>query len=106
MVKVKSLHDLKRAPKDEPVYVETISRLYRNIDGEWVEKLYFSTREISEITSVSVRQVQAIIRKLNLRSKYMSGKAMDYQQLKIIAQAVKMRMRGIDYKSIKKEFNL
>lgn len=89
---------------NEPVYVETTGKLYVNYDGEWIERAYYTTKDIAQIINEDESQVRNIIRKLNIRTKIMSGSNIHYQDILKIIKAVSMKKkRGKTYAEIKKE---
>jgi hypothetical protein len=107
MIKIDHYNKLKTAPKKELVYVITSGKLYRNLDGEWVEKVYFTTKEVAQVTGIAQDKVRQIIRKLNLRSRYLRTKSLlDKDQLRLIAEASGRLNNKQTYAEIIKEMRL
>lgn len=102
MIRIKSKHKLRLAPTNDVVFVETTRKLYRYIDGGWIEKLYFSVGEIAEIIPASPQVVREAIRKLNLRMKS-ERSGLTHPQVMMIARSIQMRKQKKSFEEIRKE---
>lgn len=110
MIRVQTIYEMKRLPQPvaDAVYVEGIKKLYMCIEGEWIERVYYTTKEIAAIIGCGQRQVQTVIRKLNLRPKILNSSKLNYEQLTVITQAIIMRQkhRHLVYKQIKEDLGV
>lgn len=109
MIRVKTLFALKKLkPTTDMIYVSSVGRLFRCVDGEWIERVNYTTEEISVIVGVSQRQVQNIIRKMKIRPKIINRDRLNFDQVKIIAKAVliKSETKHKTYAAIRKELNV
>lgn len=106
MIKIKTKFQLKHSPTDQLIYVITTKKLYRNIDGEWIEKVYFSSDEIAAIIGITPEKVRTIVRQLSLRQKSMRSCRINQVQLRIIAEASRQVSQDKTYVEIKKDLKL
>ncbi len=109
MRRVKTLFALKKLKQtSDLIYVSSIQKLYKCIDGEWFEQVNYTTKQISSIANVSQRQVQNIIRKLNIRPKIIKNDRLNYDQVAVIVRAVSIKKETPQksYSEIKKLLNI
>jgi hypothetical protein len=109
MIKLDSLYDLKKhPPTSHLVYVRTVKRLYRNIDGEWIEKMYYSIKETAEILGLSDKRVGRMVKKLGVNPSVVKSDNLNYDQLTLIAKAAKIKKDKpcIKYTDIKKKLKI
>jgi len=105
---IKNLYDLKKLPPtNEVVYVLSVEKIFRNIDGEWIERAYYTTREVAQILGISVRRAQHIIFKVGLRP-VAGPRNVNKVQLKTLVDVIKIRKANptMKYSEIKKQLGV
>lgn len=108
MHRVKQKKELRNfTEQDTLVFVESQRKLYRNFQGEWIEKAAYSVHDISQILQESEEQIRMTIRGLNMRPKQMQT-GVTYGQLGVIAKALRIRKQNKtkSYENIRKELNV
>jgi len=86
MVRTSSLYTLKKIKNTHgPVFVKALNRIYYNFHGEWIQKLYFSTNDVAEITDVPAWYVRKLCDKLRIKGN------IDYTALMTIIKAVRIK---------------
>ena len=109
MIKLNTLFELKKhPPSSEVVFVKSVNKLYRNFDGEWIERAYYSEKDVSEIFGIPLKKAQHILRRMGIKNKMMKLGNMNYNQLIIISRIIKMRKENpcMKYSEIKKKLKL
>lgn len=108
MIRVSTIPQRNKLNTTELVHVKgrRIDKLFRLVDGEWIERAYFTTAEIADICGVTQRQVQNALRKLQVRTKAMNGTDLSIHHVRLIARAIKMREQNINYTSIRKQLGV
>jgi len=109
MIRVSSLYDLKtQPPTNDIVFVKTVNKLYRYIDGEWIERAYYTTEEIANILGVSVDRMRRVLIRLNIKNKLFRTSNINYEQLILISKAMKMKKEKpcMKYSEIKLKLKL
>lgn len=92
MIKLNTLFELKKHPPvPDVVYVRSIKKLYRNFDGEWIERAYYTIKDVADIFNISIRKAQHILRRAGINNKVMSLGNLNYDQLAVLAKVIKMR---------------
>lgn len=108
MIRTTDLRTLKKLETDELVYVESVRKLYRREQGEWIERVCYSTNEIAAMCGITQTEVQRIIRKLHIRTKIMRNGDLRFAQISAIAGAITMKRQHPSYtwKKIKQKLRV
>lgn len=110
MIKLQSLYDLKKQPPTQDiVYVKTVNRLYRYIDGEWIERSYYTDKEVADIVGLKVDRVKRMFNRLGIKKQILStSNNINYEQLILLVKIIKMKKENpqLRYKDIKLKMKL
>lgn len=109
MIRLKTLHELKRMPPNaDIVYVQSVKKLFRCHDGEWIERAYYTTKEIAVILGINHRRIQHVLKKMNLQPMAGASKSLSYHQLIILARVYRIKKEHpkMMYREIKKMLGL
>jgi hypothetical protein len=106
MIKVKTKYELQKLdPQSGFVLVTRVNKIFHNVNGEWIEKAYFTINECAEaINGMTSWKVHQFIDRLGLktptarRSKCIK---ININQLKVLINAYNMRSEGVSFDDIK-----
>lgn len=65
MIIVKSIFDLRKQQTDELVFVENNGLVYQSVDGNWIEKRYFSSIEVKNFLQIGYQEALDYMRMFN-----------------------------------------
>jgi len=109
MIKLPSLYALKKQPPTQDiVYVKTVNKLYRYIDGEWIERAYYTNAECADILGIKVDRMNRIFNRLGVNKKLYKTVNLNYEQLILLVKILKMKKENpqLRYKDIKLKMKL
>lgn len=109
MIKLQSLYDLKKQPPTQDiVHVKTVNKLYRYIDGEWIERVYYTTEDVANILGLKTDRVRRILAKLGMKKQLLAASNVNYDQLILLTKILKMKKENpqLRYKDIKLKMKL
>lgn len=109
MIKLNTLFELKKHPPVSGlVYVRSVKKIYCNINSEWIERVYYTIKEVSDILNISVRRAQHILRRTGINNKVLNISNLNYDQLAVLAKVIKMRNENpcMKYSEIKNKLKI
>ena len=93
MQHLKSKHELNRCTADV-AFVATLGKVFVRTNDEWVEKAYFTFKEVARETKLPVWKVREWARKLNMKDK------LTLSEIKRLSVAIELRSQGKKFKEI------
>jgi 3-deoxy-D-manno-octulosonate 8-phosphate phosphatase KdsC-like HAD superfamily phosphatase len=108
MIRLKTMWELKDVDhSDDFVFVESKSRYFRLFNGEWIEKLYYTRKEIAMITGQQLQRITKIMIKLGMKFKGEKRNTYSNTDLMLVIKALrKLDEENKNFDQVKKEMGL